>query len=346
MPRVNKHFLRYLPLLLWVGLGACSARQGQQLLKNGYVKPGPSQTVLSTAPHDSIVLHYWGCGGFYIRYGSEALLVDPFASNPRLGARLQTDTHAVDLLMQHAAGWPKKQTDIRAVLCTHAHYDHLMDTPYLMDRWLTETTVFAGNNTANHLMWASGRPKHRPYINLDAGNGPFAVGERIRVTPLLLSHPPHIGQIKLYGGEFKANAKPGQAKFWQCGQTYGFILDFMDKNGTIACRIYLQTSSGLLGLDNIPPHTATGHAVDLMILPAALYSKVSGYPQRLLDKYRPKHVLVCHWENFFKPMAKVRQKPYTVSLSNVPRFARELDTQIGREHFTVPMPDTRFVVKF
>lgn len=326
-------------------LVSCSAIQGKKLLKSGYVKPGHSTVTLSPAPTDSITLHYWGCGGFYIQYGNEAVLIDPFATNPALGADIRTDTTAVDRLMQHATGLNKGQSlPVTAVLCTHAHYDHLMDTPYIMQHWLQNKALFAGNRTANIIMWAA--RSSAPLLNLDAQNGFFHAGKHIRITPVLLSHPPHIGKLKLYGGEFEPKAKPHQAKFWQCGQTYGFIMDFLDNGGRIVFRIYQQTSSGLLGLDNVPASVAAQHPVDLMIIPAALYSKVEGYPEQLLDRYRPKHVLVCHWENFFKPMETISQKPYTISLTNVPKFAQRLEKQVGRSHFTIPMPDSRFVVKF
>lgn len=328
-------------------LVSCSAVQGKKLLRSGYVKPGNTGVRLSANPTDSVVLHYFGCGGFYIRYADEALLVDPFVSNPPLGAPLHVDTASVDRLMEHATGMSKGQPlPVKAVLCTHAHYDHLMDTPYILEHWLGNTPVFAGNRTANKMM--QNRPNFGPGINLDAGNGAFTPGKRIRITPVLLSHPPHFGNIKLYGGEFKPNAKPGQSKYWQCGQTYGFLLDFMDQTKTdrIVFRIYLQTSSGLLGLDNIPDAAAAGHAIDLMVLPAALYSRVKGYPEELLRHYRPKHVLVCHWENFFKPMHRVSQKPYTVGLTDVPAFALKLEREMSRSGFTIPMPDSRFVAAF
>lgn len=330
-----------------VVLMACSATKGKKLQQAGYVAAGNHSVKLADTPTDSITLHYFNAGGFYIEHGNEAILIDPFASNPKAIGRVIKNTAAVDLLMQHATGVAKgRPTKVKAVLGSHAHYDHLMDVPYIMDNWVDSTTWFAGNNSANKMVRLLTTQNIGAMVNLDAGNGSMFAGNDFRITPILLSHPPHIGNHKLWGGEFSSKNKPWKKKYWQCGQTYGFIIDVMDGKGRVTFRMYMQTSSGLLGLDNVPADILREHAVDVMIIPAALFSKVDGYPQKLVSYYHPKHIVVCHWENFFKPMNKISQKPYTVSLTNVYQFAKQLDYNIGKSRFTIPMPDTKVKVRF
>jgi len=336
--------IRYTLVILSLTLVACSAYKGKKLQKAGYVKPGNTIVKLADVPKDSITLHYFACGGFYIERGGEAILIDPFASNPKALGRIKPNRAAVDTVMNHATGG--KRGTIRAVLAGHAHYDHLMDVPYILDNYTDSTTWFAGNNTAGKMVKMLTNNTIGAVVNLDAGRGEMFAGNTIRITPILLSHPPHIGKKHLYAGEFDANAKPWQKKYWQGGQTYGFIIDFFDTKGKVDFRIYMQTSSGLLGLDNVPPDVMRQRTVDLMILPAALFSKVKGYPQKLVSQYHPKHIVVCHWENFFKPMDKISQKPYTVSLTNVYQFAKQLDYNIGRSRFTIPMPDSEIKIRF
>lgn len=334
-------------LLSIIILVGCAATKGKKLQKAGYISPGNHSVKLTDSPKDSVTLHYFNAGGFYIEYANEAILIDPFASNPSATGRIKRNPAAVDSLMQHATGLSKgRNTKVKAILATHAHYDHLMDVPYILDNWADSSTWFAGNNSATKMVQLLTTQSIGPLVNLDAGNGSLLAGNRFRVTPILLSHPPHIGNHKLYGGEFSSKAKPWNKNFWQCGQTYGFIIDAVDTQGFIKFRIYMQSSAGLLGLDNVPAGILHQRAVDLMILPAALYSKVKGYPQKLVSYYHPKHIVVCHWENFFKPIAKISQKPYAVGLTNVYKFAKQLDDNIGKNRFTIPMPDTKLSIKF
>ncbi len=339
--------IRYTLVILSLTLVACSAQKGKKLQQAGYVKPGNTEVKLADAPKDSITLHYFSCGGFYIERGGEAILIDPFASNPKPLGMIKPNHTAVDSVMYRATGVRRGiATKIKAVLAGHAHYDHLMDVPYIMDNWVDSTTWFAGNNTAGKMVKSLTVNTIGAVVNLDAGRGEMFAGNNIRITPILLSHPPHIGKKHLYKGEFDANAKPWQKKYWQGGQTYGFIIDFFDAKGKVDFRIYMQTSAGLLGLDNVPPDVMRQHSVDLMIIPAALFSQVKGYPQKLVSQYHPKHIVVCHWENFFKPMDKISQKPYTVSMTNVYQFAKQLDYNIGRSRFTIPMPDSKIKIRF
>jgi mRNA degradation ribonuclease J1/J2 len=68
-------------------------------------------------------------GGLLFRRGNDAIMTAPFYSNPnifRVGLRrpIHSDTNLVERLLPDVS-------DVRAILVGHAHYDHLMDVPYI-----------------------------------------------------------------------------------------------------------------------------------------------------------------------------------------------------------------------
>ena len=75
-------------------------------------------------------LQYLGVGGYLLRWQDEALLFAPSFSNPAtLGQPplvVKADNARIDELMPRA-------DDVSMLLVGHAHYDHLMDVPRILE---------------------------------------------------------------------------------------------------------------------------------------------------------------------------------------------------------------------
>lgn len=96
-------------------------------------------------------IRFLGVGGFLIRYGGDAILTPPLYSNPNILATVagtaKADRELIDRLSQ---GQPLDEVD--AILVGHAHYDHLMDLPYIWPK--TDNAWIFGNRTMRHLLGA------------------------------------------------------------------------------------------------------------------------------------------------------------------------------------------------
>lgn len=326
-------------LIIIVVLSACSAHKGMQLQKAGYVVPGNSTVSLTASPMRSISFEYFQCGGFYIKVGNEAILIDPFFSSTPMLSKLKTDSAAIQLALG------KLQTGlVKGVLVTHAHYDHLQDVPYIMQRYLTPDAKLVVNATGAKIA-AHLKVDSTNIINAEKQGGFIPLSKNFRVLPLVTTHPPHIGNLHLYDGEFNPTKSPTKKGFWGCGQPFAYLVDVMEGDN-IALRILVQTSSSLEALKNIPDSVLSAKAVDIAILPAALFSKVKGYPDDVLTKLKPGYTIVCHWENFFKPYSKLTQKPYTVAATNVLKFAKIVEQNVGKDKFRIPMPGSSIEVGY
>lgn len=321
-------------------LTACSAHKGKLLQKVGYIEAGDKKISLSPSPKKTLSISYFQCGGICIKSGNDVILVDPFASNPSVVSKVKTDTAAIGLIMKGI-----NRADIKAILVSHSHYDHLMDAPYIMNTYCPQTTKLFVNHTgvkiAERLKVDSAR-----IVDVEQPAGFTSVSGNIRVLPIICSHPPHIGNRKLYDGEYRPKTKPCQKSFWRCGKPYAYLIDIMD--GTeVSFRLMVQTSASNEASANLPDSLLKAKGVDVLVMPVALYSKTPGYPASVLNIIKPKYTIIGHWENFFIPYKKLTEKPYVVvGGTDVMTFSKTMEQTVGKDKFRIPMPGSSITIEY
>jgi len=103
------------------------------------------------APGDSaydttVQVRFLGVGGFLIRRGEDVVLTAPLYSNPdrkELEGVLRPKLDLIQEFNRHVA-------EVNAVLVGHAHYDHLMDVPWVLDR--SPNAVIYGSDSVAHIL--------------------------------------------------------------------------------------------------------------------------------------------------------------------------------------------------
>jgi glyoxylase-like metal-dependent hydrolase (beta-lactamase superfamily II) len=182
---------------------ACKNTKGihraQALQREGYLKT--SATTIQTdscCSADSVRIQYIGCGGYLIRRGDDAVLIDPYFSNATLGSmfHLRTDTVLVAAFFKQNFNNPRdftsksakkraytegslnssnenfqQQNIIKTVLMSHAHHDHLADLPYIFQHHLASPkTFFIGSQTASNILQSFKTPygPTHAFFNLDS----------------------------------------------------------------------------------------------------------------------------------------------------------------------------------
>lgn len=327
-------------ITITIVFAACSSHKGKLLQKAGYVVPGDKKISLSPAPKSTLSISYFQCGGVCIKAGNDVVLVDPFASNPSVTSLVRTDTAAVGLIMKGV-----NRADIKAVLVSHSHYDHLMDVPYIMKSYCPATTKLFVNHTGVQISERLGVEPGR-IIDVEHDAGFTNVSNTIRVLPIISSHPPHIGNKKLYDGEYRRYSMPYKKNFWRCGKPYAYLIDVMSGD-EVSFRLMVQTSASNEASANLPDSLLKAKGVDLLIMPVALYSKTPGYPASVLNIIKPKYSIIGHWENFFKPYKKLTTKPYQVAGgTDVMAFAKTMEQLVGKDKFRIPMPGSSITIEY
>lgn len=361
-------------LLIVIIFSACSKRINS-LFKDDRVKqstsPYVSKEVYKAAPYQitnttgtqEIKLTYLGAGGFYIRNQHAGILIDPFFSNTRF---LSVPSFGVKTKKQNVefalASFKDLEEKVKAVFISHGHYDHLMDAPYVVEKYLSfKPSIYTSTSGVNMINQIPGitainlqlKPitsqyKLGRYYDFTSGSG------KITIWPIATSHAPHLANIRLYDGESKKHAlkksiQRRRAGRWKLGQAFSYLVDFKDTMGKITYRIYIQSSAAPPKYGYLHPDLKDDHRVDLAILGAASFGNTNDYPEALVDHLQPDRVLICHWEDFF--VRYKRKNKRLVRFTNVRTFINRLNAvfpyQITKEErFTMPKPGVDIIVKY
>lgn len=335
--------LSALSLVLLFGLVGCATSVSHLKL---YESP-PSSTVEPGTVH----VQYLGVGGYLIRYGEEHLLLAPSFTNPAvlgqppIAGYLRTDTKKVDRFLPDVSR-------VETILVGHAHYDHLLDVPYVMTRHAKRARVY-GSRTMKHTL-AAAVPGWR-VVDVE---GDMAQGEqpgrwyespskRLRFMALRSEHAPHFASRAFMSGYLTEDRTrlPSSAWGWLEGQTLAYLVDFLDEQGRPVFRLLYQDSAGNPSLGFLPAlQMEDGKAVDVAILCVASHDNVEEYPQRLLGRVKPRHLILGHWEDFF---GNDPSHPEGVRLTDIDGFLEKVKASANGAAWYLPKPlaEMRFSVE-
>ncbi len=301
-----------------------------------------------------VSLTYLGVGGWLIETARTRVLTAPLFSNPSMWASgfgtIEADTVAiVDGLRRFGA---PDVSDVSAILSGHAHYDHLMDVPWLAARLAPRARILA-NATALHTMaplaarWGVDASRmvdvSADAASVEGGGRWIRLGPDLRVLPLLSDHAPHLAGLTLYEGERSADLAepPRAADEWLEGETLAFVFEVVDPQGRAVVRIYYQDAVAREPFGFVPEQMDT---VDVALIVPATYAEVPWQPEAILANTRARHVILGHWENLFEaPSADPEPVPFTLLPDFVARLRRALDGDDRR--WSLPVPGTRFEIR-
>jgi hypothetical protein len=309
-----------------------------------------------------VVLTFLGVAGWHIDTGRTQLLTAPLFSNPSgvqvATGRVVSDTVAVARWL-HAFGLTDL-SHLDAILVGHAHYDHLLDVPWIAARRAPRARIL-GSATTRHTLapFAAtlGLDTARVEVVTDAAATPrgggrwIDVGPDVRILPLRSDHGPHFAGITLYGGaRTRPLARPPEsAGEWIEGESLAFLIRIAAPGRaplTILFRDAVPRTPWGLPPDSLTP-------VDLALLVPATFHEVGWHPEAVLRATRPRHVILHHWEDFFQPPDTAGPAP--VPLTPLGEFRIRLEEGLARipregagapaSRWHMPVPGTVFVVR-
>jgi len=346
------------PILVLVALASCSGSITGLKIDTGATPIPPGDPAYET----TVQIRYLGAGSVLIKRGADSLLTAPFFSNPsiprvilaELGlAEFGSRPEQVDRFLG-----PSDETDlagVTAVLVGHAHYDHLMDLPYIKKRFLPRAKIY-GSDTMKYTLAGF------PGLNTDdvesverqawaapADGEPeppatwWYASPRLRFMALKSEHAPIFWGLKFFEGQYEEPLPnpPTRPSGWREGQTLAYLIDFLGSDGrTVEFRIHYQdaASNPPYGFAPLFSGLPDQRDVDLAILCMPGFDQVKEYPEAIIHRSRAHAALLIHWEDFFAPLPDDPSDLRTVPLLDAQGFLERLKPALAGAPFIMPAP--------
>jgi hypothetical protein len=236
-----------------------------------------------------------GSGGALIRWRGESLLLGASYSNPGLLRAYFWRGRANDPLIANALHGVE---NVGAVFAGHSHYDHIGDLPAVAKRF-PKAKIYLNSSGVNI---AAG--EHLDVQPIESGGAAIPVGSAFRVRAIENGHAPQLCRWNRFPCTYAprgvetarmAPMRRQRLRTMRGGDALAFAIDLLDERGETRFRIYYNDSSA-----SSPLGQTTG-PFDLAILTMAQWGWVRDYPRDLLLTLQPRHVLVSHWDYFFRP---------------------------------------------
>ena len=299
------------------------------------LRPAPANAVqvvdaCASACADSLDLVAMGVAGYLLvpwQDTTRLVLTPPMFTNPTvpwlvlgdllLGTRPDTAQITRRLAAMPAAG-TERLGRVRAVLVGHGHYDHLLDLPPLLPH-MPHARVY-GSETVRNLLApvTSLADSMRVAVDTLAARHGAQAGQSIAVSPLIQlraitwAHAPNIGSLTIAPGHQRTPRRtlPRTVHGWKMGTPYAWVVDVRqrpDPSAAVAVRLVYHDAAADADVQRraaevmatMPPAHVT-----VVIMTAANFDQANAYPDVLLAHLTPQHVLVGHWEDFFRSSSR------------------------------------------
>ena len=318
----------------------------------------PDAPSVSAAP--PLEVRSLGVQGFMLHYGNDSVMTAPLftrqsAIEVTFNVPLPADTAAIDAGL---AGIPLD--DLRAVVSGHAHYDHFLDVPHVLEK--APGAIAYTNLTGRHMLaaLAPDRPgctnaqptpmlsrnrvialddelaSHVDYTNCPnqrpagaplEGSWLHVPNSHVRILPVCSMHPAQVGPYHFGEGSIAQDqcTLPGPASGWLEGQTLALVIDFLDDNGKPAYRVFYQDAPTNAPIGHVPALLLEDKQVDVALLCVGSSDAVDDHPAQIVANTKPRFALSGHWEDFFQPTSS---QPQPIPLLDLQGYLSRADAAL------------------
>lgn len=219
--------------------------------------------------------------------GHTAILTDGFFSRPSLVdvavSKISPHVGRIDACLQRALG----QRKLAAVIPVHSHFDHALDSAVVAHR--TGARLIGGRSTAN--IGTGARLPAEQMSRAEPG-APITLGAWT-VTLIESEHCPP----DRYPGEIEAPlVPPARAAAYRCGEAWSVLVEHLGGTSTL-----IQGSAGFV------PGALAGRDAEVVYLGVGQLGLqdedyLAAYWQHTVRAVGARHVLLTHWDDFFRPL--------------------------------------------
>lgn len=247
----------------------------------------------------SIFFKWLGVAGIELKIDNYVLIIDPYFTRAPLYKMLVGKVVPDNKLIEQKI----KYCDF--ILVTHAHIDHLMDVPNIVNN--TGCRVYGSNNTCKLLSYSGISEAHISEIKV----GDILNLEKFKLEVLYANHRNVLG---FSAGLLAYPLKPPfTARQYRMDNCFSFHI-------SVSGMSFMTDP----GINNLARNLKK---VDVLFISVS-YSKE--YYKFLFEFIKPKILIPIHWDNFFYPISK-HIRPYFKAPSKKFPFFKKVDLNEFRE---------------
>lgn len=325
----------------WTALATCGALLSAASLSNcirGPRMPAVDGAVIEVRRSDrsigkdeagfdsSLQLSWFGSGCHLIQLGELSVLTDPFVTNGPSLSHFESDAERV----QKTFG---RIEPPEAVLINHCHFDHFLDAyaALALEPWRKAKVPLYGGASCRNLIagWKDGEVKQR--CHPISGENPqvrvadLPPGYRLEIQAYPGTHGPHLkcGYTAFDGSVTgERTSPPDSIDDYKTGETFNYWVK-VSKGAKSFTVFYL----GAIGdLNAIPERFPDDRPLDAVLLCVPGADKVNGfcYPEDVLKRLQPRHVVLSHFNTFLKEDPDEQLSVSRMDLVQLDDFARKV----------------------
>lgn len=249
----------------------------------------------------TLQLYWFGSGCHLIRLGELSVLTDPFVTNGLQLVNARSDLKRVDATLA-------KIRPPDAILINHSHIDHLLDgyAALSLPDWKNNRVPLYGGQSSRNILagWKDADALDRCHVVSEGGgevlNRKLPTGYNLHVTAYPSRHGLHLkGGHTFFDGKVAVprTTPPSALGDYEAGEVFNYLIT-LQHNSTTFRIFYLGAIADPDELPgSLPP---SGTKIDVMILCVPGAKNLDGYPEKQLARLRPRHIVLSHFNTFFK----------------------------------------------
>lgn len=253
---------------------------------------------------------FLGTSSFILEYKDKKLITDPFFSNPEFlkGCIVATPYPSLENYLNKTI---YQNSDM--IVISHGHYDHCIDIQnFLSDK--KQTTIVA----EKHIMHEIAAVQKNYKVRFDTSMNEefkYSNDSTFRVLPIKSKHSPHFAKVTLFTGEYQKPLAqfPDRLFKWKLHSCYSYLIDILENNAIVCRFLFVCGELDTPSVSSIKKWCAT-YPADILL---NVYWKDKVCSQTLDNAYyasNPQHIILHHWNNFFKDTKKGVEVLRTTSL--------------------------------
>lgn len=280
---------------------------GEGSAADGPFPAAPEPFPLAGAASLGLSVTWTGVAGFVLEHSGVRIAFDPFVSRPGLWATL------VGRPQSDAAAVARAFSGLAAVFVGHAHFDHALDLPAVAAA--SPLAQIVGGPTMVELCRRQGVDPARLRAVSD--------GELLEVGPFRVEtvRSEH-GRVPIVGWVDRLHLPEAGLPWTPFRYPRGEVLAWRVEVG--GHSVWMQGSAGL---DDAA--LARQEPVDVLVACLAARAGTRGYLERLGERLRPRVLVPCHHDDFFRPLGAAPAPIRTLRWSSFRQEARTLERAYG-----------------